>query len=69
MIGIAFAWLIVTINHASFGFYLWPIVAGVEVFVYSTIGFFMTEGKHELIYGICSIAAAACVIVQLGLNF
>lgn len=47
--------------------YLCPLILGAVVFTFSTIGFFMTSGKKEVLYGACSIASAACVIVQLGI--
>lgn len=49
--------------------YLLPLIISIGIFVISTVGYFMTEGKTEALYGVCSIAGAACAIVQLALIF
>lgn len=67
--GFLVAFLVAKVNGASFGFYTWPLIACTDVFVFTTIGFFQTEGKIEKIYGLCSIASAACVIVQMAVLF
>lgn len=61
--------LVMQINRAEPGAYLLPFVLSVWIFLFSTIGFFLTEGKKEVLYGICSIAGAACAIVQIALIF
>lgn len=67
--GVFVAMLAAKINRANFGWYTWPLVVCVDLFVFSTFGFFLTEGKKEVFYGACSIAGAACAIVQLALLF
>lgn len=54
---------------SRFGLRLWPLVACVDVFAYATVGFFQTTGKIEVFYGVCSIAAMVCCIVQLAILF
>ncbi len=49
--------------------YLLPLIISIGVFLVSTVGYFMTEGKAEVLYGVCSIAGAACAVVQLALIF
>ena len=49
------------------GWHLLPLAACVDGFVFSTVCFFSTGGRRELLYGACSIACAACAIVQLGI--
>lgn len=61
--------LVARINGAKLGIYLLPFMVSVGIFTFSTLGFFMTEGKKEALYGVCSIAGAACAIVQLALVF
>lgn len=51
------------------GICLLPFLASVGMFLAGTLGFFLTEGKKEALYGACSIAAAACALVQLALIF
>lgn len=67
--GVLGTFLLCLINHAEFGIRLWPMILCIDVFVFSTAGFFLTGHKHELIYGICSIASAACMIVQMAIVF
>jgi hypothetical protein len=67
--GVGAAYLICLINRVSFGIFVWPVAASVAVFLFSTVGFFSTEEKSEIMYGACSIAAVACFIVQLGMLF
>ena len=69
VVGILAAILAVKINHMTFGRYVWPFAACVSTFLFSTIGFFMTEGKQEVLYGTCSIASLAGGIVQLAILF
>lgn len=61
--------LAVQINWAEYGVYLLPFVFSVWIFLFSTLGFFATGGKREVLYGVCSIAGAACAIVQMALIF
>ena len=67
--GVLAAYLVACINRADFGIRLWPLMVSVDVFVFSTIGFFMTEDQYEVLYGFCSIASVACAIVQLAILF
>ena len=67
--GVGVTALTARINRAEFGIYLLPFMLSVSVFIFSTLGFFLTEGKMEMLYGVCSIAGAACAIVQLALIF
>lgn len=67
--GFLFAFLLSLYNKVDFGIYLWPLILSVAVFAFSTTGFFAVEGKPELLYGFCSMAAAACAIVQMALLF
>lgn len=61
--------LAVRINQAEVGVYLLPFLFSASIFLLSTIGFFLTEGKKEMLYGACSILGATCAIVQLALIF
>lgn len=67
--GFLVAFLVAKLNDVNFGFYTWPLIACTDVFVFTTIGFFSTEGRTEKIYGLCSIASIACVIVQIAVLF
>ena len=67
--GVLVAVLVAGINGMRFGFYTWPIVLCVDVFVFSTVGFFTTAGRKEVLYGACSIASIACAILQLAILF
>ena len=51
------------------GVYLLPLILSVFVFLFSTAGFFLTEGRHERVYGVCSILGAACAVVQIAILF
>lgn len=67
--GFLFAAVAVALLQKPFGFYLWPLIAGVDFFTFATMGFFLTKGKKELLYGVCSLLAADCVVVQLAIIF
>lgn len=67
--GFLFAAAVVTLLHRTFGFYLWPLIVCVDLFTFSTMGFFLTKGKKELLYGVGSLLAADCVVVQLAIIF
>lgn len=67
--GFAAAFLAAAINGVRFGLYLWPLILCVDLFLFSTAGYFSTEGRVEKLYGACSIAGAVCAIVQLGILF
>lgn len=67
--GVLAAALAAEINGAALGIYIWPFAACVDLFTFSTTGFFLTNGKKEVLYGACSIASAACGIVQLAILF
>ena len=49
------------------GWHLLPFAVCVSGFLFSTVCFFLTEGRKELLYGICSAACAVCAVVQLGI--
>ena len=51
------------------GWHLLPLAACVDGFVFSTVCFFSTNGRREVLYGACSAACAACTVVQLGILF
>lgn len=67
--GVFAAALAAGINGAALGIYVWPFAACVDLFTFSTAGFFLTNGKKEVLYGACSIVSAACGIVQLAILF
>lgn len=67
--GIAAAALAAWLNGIRFGLYTWPLIACVDMFTFTTAGFFCTDEKAELLYGTCSIASAVCAIVQLAILF
>lgn len=67
--GFLFAALVVALLQKPFGFYLWPLIAAVDFFTFATMGFFLTKGKKEMLYGVCSLLAADCVVVQLAIIF
>lgn len=46
-----------------------PLLLSVCMFVISTMGFFLTTGKKEVFYGVCSIAGAAAAVVQAAFLF
>lgn len=60
---------ICAINHTGFGMRMLPLIICIDAFVFSSIGFFLTEGKTEKIYGFFSILNAACLIVQMAVMF
>ncbi len=53
----------------EYGISVLPLLLSVCVFVVSTAGFFLTSGKKEAFYGVCSIAGAAAAVVQAALLF
>lgn len=67
--GVLVATIIAAINGMRLGFYTWPIVLCVDVFLFSTVGFFSTTGSKEVLYGVCSILSIACGIVQMAILF
>lgn len=67
--GILAAFIATKISRMAFGMYVWPFAACVGIFLLSTIGFFVTEGNKEVLYGTCSIASLASGIVQLAIFF
>ena len=48
----------------KYGITVLPLLLSVGVFLVSTTGFFLTTGKKEAFYGVCSIAGAAAAVVQ-----
>lgn len=69
VVGILSAFLTAHVNQMKVGLYVWPFAACVSVFLFSSIGFFLTQEKKEVLYGACSIASLACGIVQLAILF
>lgn len=69
LLGVIVAFLVCRMNQVRFGAFTWPLIACVDLFAFTTIGFFSTEGRTEVLYGACSIVAAACSIVQLAILF
>lgn len=67
--GFLFALAAAFLNGRQFGPYLWSLIVSVDMFSFATAGFFLTEGKKELLYGACSILAADCIILQLWILF
>lgn len=67
--GVLVAFLACRMNGVHFGAFTWPLIVCVDLFAFTTMGFFSTEGRTEVLYGTCSIAAAACTIVQLAILF
>lgn len=67
--GLVFAFLAAWLSGKHMGFYIWPLIACVDLFVFSTAGFFLTEGRQENLYGFCSIFSAVCVMIQLAVLF
>ncbi len=47
----------------------WPVIVCSGVFMLSTIGYFLTSGKLEKVYGTFSILSVACFLAQLMLMF
>ena len=46
-----------------------PLLWCVCLFIFTTIGFFKTNGGIEILYGACSIGSVVCAIVQLAIAF
>lgn len=67
--GMLGAGILCVINQVSFGWYLLPIILCIDLFVFSAIGFFKTEGKLEVLYIVCSIASMVCGMIQIGIIF
>ena len=62
--GIAAALVICRWSGTAFGFFMWPVIAAGAGFAVAGVGFFSTEGKSEILYGICAAACLFCMIVQ-----
>lgn len=62
--GIAAALVICRWSGTAFGLFMWPVIAAGAGFVVAGVGFFSTEGKSEILYGICAAACLFCMIVQ-----
>ena len=58
--GFAAALVICRWSGTAFGLFMWPVIAAGAGFVVAGVGFFSTEGKSEILYGIC---AAACLFL------
>lgn len=67
--GIFAAYLASRLNGEPFGFYTWPFMICVVLFLFTTVGFFTTERGTEALYLVCSVASAACGLVQLAILF
>lgn len=67
--GIFAAYAAARLNGEPFGFYTWPFVVCVVLFLFTTVGFFTTQKGTEALYLICSAASAACGLVQLAILF
>lgn len=67
--GPAGAFLAAWVNRARFGFYLWPLIGSIWLFVFAAAGYFSAEGRGAMLYGGCSAIGALCAIVQLALLF
>ena len=67
--GFLFAMAACFFAHAHFGMYLWPLIACTDVFVFSSVGFFLEEGYLEIIYEVCSVISFACLLLQLVVLF
>ena len=53
----------------KYGISVLPLLLSVCMFVIFTMGFFLTTGKKEVFYGVCSIAGAAAAVVQAAFLF
>ena len=62
--GFAAALVICRWSGTAFGLFMWPVIAAGAGFVVAGVGFFSTEGKSEILYGICAAACLFCMIVQ-----
>ena len=62
--GFAAALVICRWSGTAFGLFMWPVIAAGAGFVVAGVGFFTTEGKSEILYGICAAACLFCMIVQ-----
>ena len=58
--GFAAALVICRWSGTAFGLFMWPVIAAGAWFVVAGVGFLSTEGKSEILYGIC---AAACFLL------
>ena len=67
--GVLAAWGAAWVGGLRPGWYLLPFAACVDGFVFSSVCFFLTGTNREILYGVCSIVCAACVVVQLGILF
>lgn len=62
--GFAAALVLCAASGRPFGKSLLPFAGCVDGFVLAAVGFFQTEGKSEVLYGICCAACLFCAIVQ-----
>lgn len=62
--GVAAALVLCAAGGRAPGVYLLPFAVCVDGFVLAAVGFFQTEGKSEVLYGICSAVCLFCAIVQ-----
>ncbi|MCI5493078.1 MAG: hypothetical protein MR425_03005 [Lachnospiraceae bacterium] len=49
--------------------HIFLLVLTILIFLMTTAGFFLTDGKTERIYGALSIISLGCAVVQLGILF
>lgn len=66
--GFAAALVICRWSGTAFGLFMWPVIAAGAGFVVAGVGFFTTEGKSEILYGICAAACLFCMIVQTAMS-
>lgn len=57
--------LICVLMKQKFSMLMWPLILTIDVFVFTTIGFFNTEGHTEITYGALSLLSVAGIIAQL----
>lgn len=67
--GLAAALVLCVASDRPFARNLLPFVVCVDGFVLAAVGFFQTEGKSEVLYGICCAACLFCAIVQVAMLF
>ncbi len=60
--GIAAALVICRWSGTAFGLFMWPVIAAGAGFAVAGVGFFSTEGKSEILYGICAAACLFCMM-------
>ncbi len=46
-----------------------PLILCICMFLFTTVGFYKTDEKTEILYGVCSIGSVICGILQLAIIF